>query len=228
MKVKILLISLVLLGLSPLSASACPTDGNPDSLAYIRRDNNRCEGLLGSRPSSGTFSLIGLFTSNISSYPKTLKIRVAGTDKTSPIIDIQSFYPQRYRLNELDTKSTNSGFTFDLNTTVLRKAYIPFASLRPVAYITRNSGLVYFPVILGQPSSSYEFALYSPHRIAFPTLEIRRNGKVVYSNPSNIPRNLIRFTWEYGDEPAGTYELFIKDDRGKRRTYRFEHNPELL
>ena len=234
MKVKILLISLVLLSLSPLTASACPTQGHPDSLAYIRRDNNRCEGLLESIPSTSTFSLIGLFTSNInftrniSRYPETLKIRVAGTGKTYPIIDIQSFSPRRYRLNELDTKSTNLGFTFDLNTTILKKAYIPLKNLRPLAYITRDSGFVYFPVILGQPSGKYVFMIKSPQRIALPTLEIRHNGKVVHSKPINIADYLLTFTWEYGNKPAGTYELFMKDDRGNRRTYRFEHNPKLL
>ena len=225
MNTKILLTSLLILGFSPLAAYASCPEGNPRSLAYIRRDNNRCEGLQPRNAATRTFSLISFSTSNLSSYPDTLNIRVPGKGNTRPTIAVQSFY-RNYRLDSLDTSSSSSGFTFNLNTNVLRKADISPKRLLATASIIRDSGAVYFPVILGKASGRYEFVIYSPQRTIFPTLEIRRNGKVVFSNPRNNPKQgQIRFAWEYGNAPAGSYELYIVDGQGQRRTFRFEHNP---
>ena len=225
MNAKILFISLLILSLSPLAAYASCPEGNPRSLAYIRRDNNRCEGLQ-ERNATRTFSLISFSTSNLSSYPDTLSIRVPGKGNTRPTIEVQSFY-RNYRLDSLDTSSSSSGFTFNLKMDVLKRAAVPVRSLRATAYIIRDSGAVYFPVILGKASGRYEFVVYSPRRTTFPTLEIRHNGKVVFSNPRNNPQSSqIRFAWEYGNAPAGSYELHIVDGEGQRRTFRFEHNPK--
>ncbi|NET07866.1 MAG: hypothetical protein F6K09_23545 [Merismopedia sp. SIO2A8] len=227
MKLRITLISLLLLSLSPLAAQACP-EGHNRSLAYIRRDNNRCEGLLDSRDATSTIYLIAFSTSNLNSYPETLKIEVPGTGNRQPNIEVQSFY-RNYRLDQLDSKYSSSGFLFPLNTNVLKKSGIPIRLLRATAYINRNSTPFYFPVILGQPSDRYEFVLYSPQRNTFPTFEIRSQGKVLSSNPRQTPRRgQIRFAWKYGDAPAGTYELYIVDGEGKERTFRFQHDPSWL
>ena len=226
MNPKIILSSLLILSLSPLAAQACP-QGNPQSLAYIRRDDNRCEGLQ-DRNASGAFSLISFSTGNLSSYPNTLNIRVPVTGNTSPEITLQSF-ERNYRLDEIKARSNSSGFTFDLNTKILQKAQVPAQSLRALASITRDSGLVYVPVILGQPSGKYEFVVYSPERTTFPTFEIRRNNQVVARSPRNNPQQgQIRFAWEYGSTPAGLYELYIVDGQGQRKSFRFEHNPKQL
>lgn len=225
MNLKILFSSLLILSLSPLVVQACPT-GNPRSLAYIRRDNNRCEGLQ-DRNASGTFNLISFSTSNLSDYPNTdtLNIRVPGTGRTRPAVTVQSF-DRNYRLDNLNTRSSSSGFTFALNTNVLKKAEVAVGSLRATAYITRNSAPVYFPVILGQASDRYVFVVYAPERTTFPTFEIRRNGKAVTRSPRTNPQQgQIRLAWEYGDAPAGSYELYIVDGQKQRRTFRFEHDP---
>lgn len=226
MNPKIILSSLLILSLSPLAAQACP-QGNPESLAYIRRDGNRCEGL-GDRSATGTFSLISFSTGNLSSYPNTLNIRVPVTGNTSPEITLQSF-ERNYRLDEIKARSNSSGFTFDLSTKVLQKAQVPAQSLRALAFITRDSVPVYFPVILGQPSGRYEFVVHSPQRTTFPTFEIRHNSKVVVRRPRNNPQQgQIRFAWKYGNAPAGLYELYIVDGQKQSRTFRFEHNPKRL
>jgi hypothetical protein len=224
---KPLLISLLLLTLSPLGsqAQACPT-GNSSSLSYIRRNNNRCEGLR-DRDISSTFELISFSTDTLGTdYPSTLNIRVPGTGRTRPAIAVQSF-SRNYRLDNLTTTSSDSGYTFALNTSILKQAEVPTESLRATAYITRNSSPVFFPVVLGSSSNSYEFVINSPQRLAFPTFEIRRNNRVVFKDPRpNARSGHIRLTWEYGDAPAGSYQFYIVDENGNSRTFAFEHNPD--
>lgn len=226
MKAKILLTSLVIFSLTPFSVDACPS-GNPRSLAYIRRENNRCEGLK-ERTASGTFALISFSTGNLNSYSDILNIRVPRTSNTRPTITVQSL-SRNYRLDNLNIPSSTSGFTFALKTDVLKRANIPPKSLRATAYIIRDSSPLYFPVILGQASGQYEFVVYSPERTTFPTFEIRRNGKAVYSNPRPNPRQgEISLVWKYGNAPAGRYEFYIVNGKGQRRAFRFDHNLNWL
>lgn len=225
MKFKVLALGLLLLGLSPLAAQACPI-GNPNSLAYIRRDENRCEGLRDRNISSG-FELISFATTNLGdAYPSSLMIRVPGTGNTRPAIVVQSF-EKNYRLDNLNSAQSNGSYAFALNTTVLERAKIPTRSLRATAYITRNSSPVYFPVVLGGSSGSYEFVIFSPERTTFPTFEIRHNGQAVYKNPRTTPQEgFVRLSWSYGNSPTGSYELYIVDGEGQRRSFRFEHNAD--
>lgn len=224
---RIFAVTLLLLSLSPITAQACPT-GNAASLAYIRRDNNRCEGLT-DELISDTFSLVSFLTTSLTDYSNTLVIRIPGTGNTRPAITLQSPY-RNYLLDNLNIASSTSGYTFSLNTQpVLRKAEIPFTSLQATAYITRDSSPVYFPVILGNASDAYQFTINSPQRTSFPVLEIRRDGQTVFSNPLATPRQgIIRFSWSYGNASAGTYELYLEDSNGDTRTFRFEHNPNWL
>lgn len=225
--IKILLTSSLLFTLNPLVVQACPK-GNPASLAYIRRENNRCEGLQDYRYSSSIFELISFSTSKFSDYPNSLNIRVPGTGRTPPKVEMLSII-KNYLLDEIETRPASSGFIFSLDTTVLRQAKVPFSSLRTIAYITRDSGFVYFPVVLGQPSSQYTFVVDSPQRTTFPTFEIRRNGKTLVKKPINRARSgQIRFSWDYQNAPAGSYELYIVNGEGQSRTFRFEHNPNWL
>lgn len=222
---KPLFIGTLLLSLSPLAAQACPT-GNADSLDYMRRGNNRCEGLR-DRDASSSFELISFTTNTLGeNYPTTLSIRIPGTGRTRPAIVVQSF-DRNYRLDNLDSTQTTAGYTFALNTSILKKAEVSTDSLRATAQITRDSSPVFFPVILGQSSNSYEFVINSPQRVALPTFEIRRNSRAVYSSPRPNPRSgHIRLSWPYGNAPAGVYQLYLVDEKGNRRTFSFEHNPD--
>lgn len=217
---------LVLISL-PSAAQVCPR-GNPASLAYIRRDNNRCEGLQDYRYSSSGFELISYSTTQLSDYPSSLTIRIPGTGRVPPKVEMLS-YIKNYLLDEIATAPTALGFSFSLDTSVLRQAKVPFTSLRSIAYLIRGSTLVYYPVVLGQPAKEYTFVVESPKRVTFPTFEIRRNGKAVIKNPILRPRSgQIRFNWDYQNAPAGTYELYIVNSDGQSRAFRFEHNPDWL
>ena len=225
---KLLFIGLLLFCFNPKVAQACPRTRNPRSLAYVRRENNRCEGLQRRNISSSTFDLISFSTSNIYRYPKTLNIRVRGTGRTRPIIEVQSFF-RNYRLDRVKARYTAFGFNFPLKTGVLRRAAIPWRKLRSLAYINRNSNRIYFPVILGKSSGKYKFIINSPRRNTFPIFKIRRNGRTILSKPRKTPRRgHITLTWKYGKAPAGIYELYIVNGKGKRRTFRFRHNPRWL
>ncbi|MBX9254312.1 hypothetical protein H1Q63_10220 [Desmonostoc muscorum CCALA 125] len=226
MKWQFTLTSLFLLGFSPLTAQACLT-GNPESLAYIRRDNNRCEGLQ-KRNVSSRLELISLSTGKLTSYPATLNIRVPALGSIPPKVQVQSHY-RKYLLDKIDFEYSTNGFVFPLKTTVLTKAGIPSNTLRAIAYINQNGQITYVPVILGGVIGKYNFVVYSSERRIFRTIEIRHNGKALRKESRNTPQQgQIQFTWTYGDAPSGIYELYLKDDQNQPYTFRFQHNPNLL
>lgn len=218
-------IGLLCFSLGTLPAEAGCQPGNPNSLAYIRRDNNRCEGLQEEK-AAAPFKFVSFSTGNLTNtYPNSLQIRVPGTGNARPEIIIQSDY-RNYYLDELAIRESPSGFTFNLPTTILKKAAIPARTLLASASIIRDSVETYFPVILGQPSVQYQFVIFSPERTTFPTFAIRRNGQIIYNQPRNNPtQNYVSLTWKYGNAPAGTYELYLVDGSGKTRNFRFQHNP---
>ncbi len=228
-------ISVYLLNMTSLTANACPTR-QPFSLrdlSYIRRDNNRCEGILDSRKSRNYFGLIAFSTSNLNNYPDTLKIRVPGTGRDKPIIRIQS-YTKNYLMDNVEVTSSPSGegFIFNLNTkAVLQPAKIPFNSLLPLAFVEKNSRRIYHPVILEQSSDSYKFVIYTSERRTLPKVEIRQNGKVIPSNlkPKNIPKQgQIPFYWHPQNNPAGTYQFYLEDGNGRPISFSFKHDPTWL
>lgn len=223
-------ISLYLLNMTSLTANACPT-GRPRDIGYIRRDNNRCEGILESRPISNNFGLIAFSTSNLTNYPETIKIRVPGTGRDKPIITIQS-YEKNYLLDEVETPDNRSEFIFDLKTnTVLQRAKIPFNSLLPLAFVEKNSRRIYHPVILEQPSNAYKFVIFTRDRRTFPKVEIRRNGQVIPSNlkPKNIyNRGQIPFYWQPQNNPAGMYQFYLEDGNGRSISFSFKYDPNWL
>ena len=228
MKIRILFISLLIFSLVPTNANACQT-GNPGSIAYIRRDKNRCEGILDRDVGfAGLPDLISFATSSLKEYPNTLKIQVPGNSNQTPKISIQSFL-RRYLLNKLETKYIQPNFTFNLNTKKVlqhRTVQVPFNSLRSLAFIVEDSELVYFPVILGGSSDEYEFVINSLQRTALPVLEIRYQGKPVFSDPRDNPQEgHIFLTWKYGNAPGGRYELYLETSEGDSRSFPFEHNP---
>lgn len=143
MKINKLLISLLLFSLFPslVEANACET-GHSWSIAYILRDENRCEGLL-DRPVAGNSlpDLISFATSNLTEYPNNLlSIQVPGDSSQEPIISIQSF-SKRYKLDKLKTEYLQPHFTFDLDTKkVLQHPHVKVSleSLRSLAFIVED------------------------------------------------------------------------------------------
>jgi hypothetical protein len=236
MNYKILLATLLIWGLSCLPAQACPS-GNPRSPDYIRRDNNRCEGIR-RETVSGSFRLISLTTRGIDSLGNTLSLLVPRISGGSPPdVSVRSL-GKNYQLDDLSLAANSSGFTFRWPTNVLNQEEVPVNSLRALASVNLGSQLLYVPVILGQPSGQYEIVLYSPSRVQFRTFEIRRNRQVVFSSPRNHlqPPGEVVFTWDGRNAPAGRYELHIVaevEQRGRPpqridRSIIFEHNPSWL
>ncbi|MBP0015559.1 MAG: hypothetical protein J7545_09805 [Roseofilum sp. SBFL] len=234
-KIFLTLLSLwVTLGATP--AFACPL-GNPDSVDYIRRDDNRCEGLV-NRPISASIRLVSFSTGAPAAYPNCLTLRIPGINQM-PQFKMQSFL-RDYLLDKLSTTAVrfiNNGMEYDLDTQpVLRSGKVPPNSLRAIAYITEKSEKIYYPVILNPSSEYYEFTLYvgGNARTTFPTLQIRKDGRVYHNIPQNNPKTgEVRFSWNFDEAPAGRYELYmvIKQQRpgqpqnNDTQIILFYHNP---
>lgn len=213
-----------------MSAIACQT-GHPDSLAYIRRDNNRCEGLKDGQDVSLSFRLTSLVSRSLNSYPSTLTVKIPAPNNSKPNLVIQSFF-RNYRLDEIKLEPN---FIFNLPTAILQKAKIPLNKLRALAYITQKSQNVYYPVILGTPSHQYEFVIYSPERVVFTNLEVRQNGKVIPGSPSPRPNPIqgeVIYTWNPANAPVnGRYELYVQakgENQTRAYSYYFEHQNNWL
>jgi flagellar basal-body rod modification protein FlgD len=227
---RIAFLTLTILSLTPLSAIACQT-GHPDSLAYIRRDNNRCEGLKDGQDVSLSFRLTSLVSRSLNSYPSTLTVKIPAPNNSKPNLVIQSFF-RNYRLDEIKLEPN---FIFNLPTAILQKAKIPLNKLRALAYITEKSQNVYFPVILGTPSPQYEFVIYSPERVVFTNLEVRQNGKVIPGSQSPRPNPIqgeVIYTWNPANAPVnGRYELYVQakgENQTRAYSYYFEHQNNWL
>ena len=236
MNAKLLLASVIARTLSQMPALACP-EGNPRSTTYIRRGNNRCEGIKREPVGANSLRLISLATRNIPSYQAEVSMKIPGINGGGkPEVKVQSL-GKNYQLDN-PSLTENSGFyTLLWDSYVLKREEVPSNSLRALASVNFGSQVVYVPVILGQSSGQYEFVFYSPSRVKFPVFRILRNGKEVYSNPRNIAQtNEMIFTWDSRNAPAGRYELQIEADiepRGKptekiNRKIVFEHNPNWL
>lgn len=228
MKIRTLFISLLLLSLFPWVAHACEK-GNFWSVAYLLRDNNRCEGIDKRNVAGDRLpELISFATSNLTEYPNNLKIQVPGDINQEPEISIQSFF-KRYRLDQLKTEYLQSNYTFDLDTKKVlqhRSVQVPFSSLRSLAFIIEDSEPIYFPVILEESSDQYEFIIQSLTSTSFPVLEIRYQGEAVFSEPrENTQQRHIRLIWNHQNQPAGRYELYLENSEGESRTFPFKHDP---
>jgi hypothetical protein len=224
----ILLLSTLLLTLVPLSAQAGCPPGDPSKLNYIRRDNNRCEGLQDHQEASGSLSLVSFITSNLTNLPSLLTIRVAGV--TNPTLVVQE-YSRNYRLDDVQMNPSGNSATFPLNTKILQNVGINVNSLSAAAYVIRNASPVYYPIILGKASSSYTFVLYAPNPTAFKKIQIRKVGSSIPYENQSLSQPIvgqISFPWDYGNAPAGDYELYLEDNRGKQQRFQFKHNPEWL
>lgn len=234
MKYKFLLTSLLILNFHTLAAQACP-NGNPQTLGYMRRDNNRCEGIAGINV-GGAFSLISFVTRNIPAFGDNLSLQIPRIGDTSPDISVRSL-GKNYQLDDFSLVPNQNNFTFNWPTRILKEANIPTNSLRALASFNLGSQVVYVPVILGQPSGQYEIVLYSSQLVKIPTFEISRNNQVVYRNSRTTPqRGEVVFNWDGRNAPAGRYQLRVvaqleqygRPPEPVNRQITFEHNPNWL
>ncbi len=225
--------SLFIFGLS-IPAQACPS-GDPKSTVYIRRDDNRCEGIK-QRNSDRGLRLISFATIGIKSYPNTLTLKIPSIANAKPDVRVQSL-GKNYILDDVSLTSNNSLFIFSWNPFVLNQAQILPTSLRALADVNLDSQVVYVPVILERTSGQYQFVFYTPSRAKFTTVQIRRNGKVIHTSPrNNFQGGEVVFNWDGRNIPAGRYELYViaeQEQIGRppekiTRQIAFEHNPNWL
>ena len=100
MKLKILFVSLIIWSLNCFIAQACPS-GNLNSLNYIRRNNNRCEGIKQSIDIGGSVRLISLITRNINSLGYTLSLKIPqSSNKLKPEVSVRAIN-SRYQLDKI-------------------------------------------------------------------------------------------------------------------------------
>jgi hypothetical protein len=239
---QVIISNIFILGLSSqLAAFACPGGKSSTSIDYIRRDNNRCEGIKPIQIDGGaSLNFISIATRKLDSYGKNISIevpRISG-DK-QPVVLVRSFSDDyRYQLDEFSLSKINERFGFSWSTYVLKTKEIPPDSLRGLAKYDIGSQPVYVPIIIGQKSNNYEFVFYSQSRVKFNVFKIiAPDGKQVYStNRPNPKSGETIFNWDGSKAPPGRYELQYvavieaKNQPGERITarYIFEHNPNWL
>ena len=250
MNYKILLTSLLILSINPLSANAYCPQGNPRSTDYIRRKTpDRCEGIKVQPISGNSLSLISIATRNINDYGDKISLQVPRIKKgNNPEVLVTSRDDKyNYILDDLLLSNNGESFGFSWDTYVLKKANIPANKLRALASYSLGSQKVYVPVTLAKSSGKYEFVFYSQDRVRFNSLKIfpleDKDQKNLIYNTSRKTANSgeISFTWDgsKGDgskAPRGRYKLhyiaFI--DRINEPSDRienvivFEHHPNWL
>lgn len=248
---QVLLTSLLILTLGTISAEAACPPGNPRSNRYLRRDGNRCEGIVRQLPGESntgplriiSFTIVNQNANNRLDNIPTLPIRINYLNPIStPEITIQDLQT-KYLLDELDF-SPNS-VSFDLPTDVLKRIPVNPDNLRSLAnYFDEGSSPIWIPIILGNSSGNeYKFVLFTQYRASFPQLEIQApNGRIVYQNPRPhfSPSGEVFFTWDGHDEngnqePAGRYILHVSAVQEQEEAEEnitisipFEHDPQWL
>jgi len=230
---KLLAASLLAFSLTSLPAWACPT-GNPRDLNYIRRDNNRCEGIQSRSLISSNLGLVSLSTSTNAPLGNNLTIRVPNVGGGTPNVLVRAI-EERYQLDAMALTDSGGFYSFSLPTTVLSAANIALDAL----YATATSGdwVVYVPVILQQPAPEYKFVFFSNGSASFRRAEIRKDGRTVAAwGPQGARRGEKPFSWTPGAASAGRYEFYyeatVEPTSGPAEEietrFFFEHNPNWL
>ncbi|MGI0496856.1 hypothetical protein ACOKW7_27480 [Limnospira platensis CENA597] len=212
------------------AAAACPPS-DPNHLVYQRRSSpSRCEGI-NRQAISASFNLVSLATSNLTNLGDTLRLQVPNMGGT-PNITLRSF-ERRYQLDSFTPELSQNKYQLHLDTRIIRQAEVAANSLRAIASLP-GSQPIYIPVIIGQPSSSYQFVLYSPARTQINSFEIRHNNQVIHSQQRPNPRRgEMVFSWDGRNQPRGLYQLWVLAElqqRGQRpetvtRVFSFYHDP---
>ena len=245
MNYKILLTSLLILSINPLSANAYCPQGNPRSTDYIRRKTpDRCEGIKVQPISGNSLSLISIATRNINDYGDKISLQVPRIKKgNNPEVLVTSRDDKyNYILDDLLLSNNGESFGFSWDTYVLKKANIPANKLRALASYSLGSQKVYVPVTLAKSSGKYEFVFYSQDRVRFKSLKIfplenKKEDNPIYSTSRKTANSgEITFIWDGSKAPRGRYKLhyiaFI--DRINEPSDRienvivFEHHPNWL
>ena len=216
MNYKILLTSLLILSINPLSANAYCPQGNPRSTDYIRRKTpDRCEGIKVQPISGNSLSLISIATRNINDYGDKISLQVPRIKKgNNPEVLVTSRDDKyNYILDDLLLYNNGESFGFSWDTYVLKTANIPANKLRALASYSLGSQKVYVPVTLAKSSGKYEFVFYSQDRVRFTSLKIfplekKKEDNPIYSTSRKTANSgEISFIWDGSKAPGGRYKL---------------------
>lgn len=246
--IRTLLFPLTLLIFWPLSALAadCPESDPNNPLAYIQRDNDRCEGLANfiTILSVGQISLASLSTHallTLDTQPDlTLQIPNVGTTEPFTIFTAKD---SSYRMDPFQLNSDDpNAYTFTWSTQVLNQIGILDPNQLRALALTGNPR-IYIPVILQQPGSSYTIVLQSPTPVSFDSIQIQtESGEILYTTDRPIPKKgetVISWNGLRSDgtpAPAGRYRLSYQGTeeptsgppKAISNSFTFEHNPDWL
>ena len=232
-----LLVSSLSFNVLTAQAQSCPNVNNPQSTAYIQRDQDkRCEGIQAS-DISGDFSLIS-FTVGQLKPANTLTLQVPDRlNHRLPNVHVLS-RDKSYQLDLLQLHSQGDRFRGQWADYVLKTENIPLDSLRATAFVRSGSQLIYLPVILSSGSGKYAIVLSSERRVRILFFQILHNGKKFYNSSRNTfqPKGQINFSWDGHNAPAGRYELRVKAELEQDNAppepvsinVAFEHDPQWL
>lgn len=242
MKIRLFLTGLVVFGLMSVSAQSLPaqatcSSGSQSSSEYIRRDDNRCEGIQRSRSNiSRSIDLISLTSSSEGALGSTLEIKIPRVSSNQPNVEITE--PNaNYRLNNMSLVSSGQFYRFNLPATQLNRHGISLNSLRALARPQGGNQIVYLPVILNNPAPKYRFVFYSSRAVSFQRAGILKDGRPLVSWGTQGRRQGEKnFEWSPGASSAGRYTFYyeanIHQSRGTpetvRRSIAFEHDPAWL
>lgn len=235
---KILVLSFLIFNSASIEAYELCNDGDLSSTDYIRRDDNRCEGIKDNSPISGRIlELISFTTRKIDRLEDNLKLEVPRINNNKPGVFVQTT-EDNYLLDGFSLSSDQSSYFFTWSSYVLKEAKISLNKLRSLsAFKDDYNRIVHLPVILGQPSGKYEFVIFAPFPTRISTFEISLNGQVVHSDSRTTrQREEIIFTWDGRNEPAGRYKLYFVGEVEQFNApseeipveITFEHNPNWL
>jgi hypothetical protein len=118
---KFLPITLIILALNSLAATACPEKA-ANFLDYQRRNSNRCEGVVREREAiAASVELVSFASRKIDNYKQPIRLRIPKINNTAPDLQVNS-YAKNYKLDEIKLSSESAWFSFNWATDILKKA----------------------------------------------------------------------------------------------------------
>lgn len=243
---KVLLLSLLLLSLSPLAAQSSQSEacekGNPKTTDYQLRENDgnrRCEGIR-RRQIGRSLELVSLTVGRLQ-QSNPLMLKVPGSEKNQPKVVVR--HPAKnYQLDNVALSFSNGFFQMQWSDSVLKMAGIAADSLFATAEIApsgTNTVVTRIPVILNPGAGKYEFVFQcSECEANIKIFEVSSSNKKMECNENAGDRRSLRFFCDGRNVPSGRYKILmsyeIKPTESSKYesaspivTY-FKHDPQWL
>jgi len=228
-------------------AQTCDGNGNPNSTAYIRRENDcRYEGIKAPEIQMSSFTLISLTTGFIPSNISPFKLQVPNHNDQQPKINVRSPSLNNKRSYYLDPiepinlNKENDRFYFRWSNYVIKQEQIPLDEIYATAHIVPKSTFIYLPVIFDKPSGIYNIVLFARQRAKINTFQIKQKHKnekiALNTSRSSFQKGPIIFQWDGREVEAGNYKLVIEAELERDNSkpqfadinITFQHDPKWL